>query len=217
LSPTKDFYSVLSLDRSASPDQIRARFRELARDRHPDRFRGEARERAEREFLEITEAFNVLINPHLRRQLDLDLARPRSEEGDSDKARLVRFHLEAGVGFYRDGNYFAAAESFERVVRLEPRHHQAWHHLAQSFSHQRKFLPKALEAIERACVLDTMNVSYLKLAGRLHGEAGLLDKAERYYNEAITWGGEDPAVEKALEELRNRTRKGRGALFGRNA
>ena len=39
-----------------------------------------------------------------------------------------------------------------------------------------------------------MNPAYLKLAGRLHAEVGLLDKAEHYYNEAIVWGGEDPVV-----------------------
>jgi hypothetical protein len=42
-----------------------------------------------------------------------------------------------------------------------------------------------------------------------------LDKAERYYNEAIALGGEDAAVTKALEELRARSKKGRSGLFGR--
>jgi hypothetical protein len=60
-----------------------------------------------------------------------------------------------------------------------------------------------------------MNVGYLKLAGRLHAEAGVVDKAERYYNEAINWGGEDPVVLTALEDLRTRSRKGRVSLFGR--
>jgi tetratricopeptide (TPR) repeat protein len=214
LSPTKDFYAVLSVPRTSSPDQIRARFLELARERHPDRFQGRDRERAEADFLEITEAFNVLSNPHLRRQLDLELVRPQAES-DTDQSRLLRFHLEAGSGFYRDGNFFSAAESFERAVRIDPRNHQGWQGLAQSLSRQRKFLQRALEASERACALEPMNATYLKLAGRLHAEAGLLDKAERYYNEANTWGGEDPVVLKALEELRSRSRKGRGPLFGR--
>ena len=216
MSPSKDFYAVLSVPRASTPEQIRARFLELARERHPDRFQGAARERAERDFLEITEAFNVLSNPQLRRQLDLELARPPAD-GESDQSRLVRFHIEAGSGFYRDGNFFSAGESFERAVRLDPKSHQAWSGLAQSLSHQRKFLPRALEASERACALEPMNAGYLKLAGRLHAEAGLWDRAERYYNEANTWGGEDPAVLKALEDLRSRSRKSRGPLFGRGS
>ncbi len=215
MSPTRDFYGILAVEHDASTAQIRARFRKLARERHPDRFSGAERERAEVEFQELTEAFNVLISPERRRQLDFELQRAQVEGSESDSARLARFHLEAGVAFYRDGNFFLAAESFERVARLEPDHHQAWRNLAQALSHQRKFLPRAVEAIVRACELAPMNPAYLKLAGRLHVEAGLLDKAERYYNEAKTWGEEDPDVEKALEELRSRTRKGRSPLFGR--
>ncbi|MCM2269534.1 MAG: DnaJ domain-containing protein [Thermoanaerobaculia bacterium] len=213
----RDYYQVLAVARGATPEQIRARFRELARERHPDRFRGEERARAEREFQEITEAFNVLTNPERRRAHDLDLARPAASNPGSDKTRLMRFHLEAGVGFYRDGNYFAAAESFDRALHLDPRNHQALHHLAQSLAHQRKFLPRAVEAIVRACELQPMNVGYLKLAGRLHVEAGLPEKAERYYNQALTWGGEDPAVTMALEELQKGTKKARGSAVGRNA
>jgi curved DNA-binding protein CbpA len=217
LTAARDFYQVLGVARDATTDQIRARFRALARERHPDRFAGEERARAEAEFQAITEAANVLGDPERRRQHDFELARPAAEAPGSETARLVRFHLEAGVGFYRASNYFAAAESFERALHLEPRHHQAWHHLAQSLAHQRKLLPKALEAVTRACELQPMNVAYLKLAGRLHAEAGVLGKAERYYNEAIAWGGEDPVVLTALEELRSRTRKSRTTLFGRES
>lgn len=214
---TRDLYRVLSVDRSATPEEIRARFRELARERHPDRFRGEARARAEIEFQDITAAFNVLINPERRRALDLELVRPVAASPGSDKARMVRFHLEAGVGFYRDGNYFAAAESFERALHLDPRNHQAWHHLAQSLGHQKKFLQRAIDAIGRACELQPMNLGYLKLAARLNAQAGFLDKAEQYYNQALTWGGEDPDVMKALDELRSSAKKGKGSLFGRSA
>ena len=217
MSVARDYYQILAVERNATPEEIRARFRELARDRHPDRFRGAERELAEKQFQEITAAFNVLINPERRRAHDLELARPVSAAPGSDKVRMVRFHLEAGVGFYRGGNYFAAAESFERVIQLEERNHQAWHHLAQSLAHQRKFLPRALEAIVRACELQPMNLGYLKLAARLHVQAGLADRAEQYYNQALTWGGEDPEVTKALDELRSCAKKAKGSLFGRSA
>lgn len=215
MSAARDYYQVLGVARDASTEQIRDRFRQVARERHPDRFAGSERARAESEFQGITEAVNVLSDPERRRQHDFELARPRTEPAGGERQRMVRFHLEAGVGFYRDANYFAAAESFDRALRLDPRNHQAWHHLAQSLARQRKFLPRALEAITRACELQPMNVGYLKLAGRLHAEAGVVDKAERYYNEAINWGGEDPVVLTALEDLRTRSRKGRVSLFGR--
>ena len=212
----KDYYSVLSVARNATPDEIRECFRQLARERHPDRFQGEERAQAEIAFQGLTEAFNVLSNTERRRQHDLELARPTTEPG-SDNARMARFHVEAGTAFYREGNYPAAAEAFERVTQLAPENHQAWHHLAQSLVLQRRALPKAGQAIARACELNPVSPQYLKLAGRIHAELGIADKAERYYNEAIALGGEDPTVSKALEELKARSKKGRSGLFGRGS
>jgi curved DNA-binding protein CbpA len=212
---SKDYYVILGAARNATRDQIRERFRQLARMRHPDRFQGAARQKAEIDFQEITEAFNVLLDPARRRQHDLELARPEASSAASDASRLGRFHMEAGVQFYRDGNFVQAAEAFERAIQAEPKNHQAWHHLAQSLSHQRRNLPRAVEAIARACDLQAINPSYLKLAGKLHAEAGLVDRAEHYYNEAQTWGGEDPVVSKALDELRKGEKKGWSGLFGK--
>ena len=72
----RDFYTVLAVPRNATEDQIRRRFRELARTRHPDRFRGVEKERAERDFQEITQAFNVLADPERRRRHDQELVHP---------------------------------------------------------------------------------------------------------------------------------------------
>lgn len=211
----KDYYVILGAARNATREQIRDRFRQMARERHPDRFQGAARQKAELDFQEITEAFNVLLDADRRRQHDLELARPEASSAASDASRLGRFHMEAGVQFYRDGNFAQAADAFERAIQAEPRNHQAWHHLAQALSHQRRHLVRAVEAIARACELQAINPAYLKLAGRLHAEAGLVDRAEHYYNEARTWGGEDPVVAKALDELRKGEKKGWSGLFGK--
>ena len=211
----KDYYLTLGAARNSTRDQIRERFRKLARERHPDRFQGAERQRAESDFQDITEAFNVLSDADRRRQHDLELTRPEASSAANDASRLGRFHMEAGVQFYRDGNFVQAAEAFERAIQAEPKNHQAWHHLAQSLAHQRRHLMRAVEAIARACELQAINPSYLKLAGKLHAEAGLVDRAEHYYNEAIVWGGEDPVVVKALEQMRGGGKKGWSGLFGR--
>ena len=215
MTAQKDHYATLNLARQASAEQVRARFRELVRERHPDRFQGAERERSEVEFQAITEAFNVLSSPERRRLHDLELSRPAATSAGSDAARLVRFHVEAGSGFLRDGNYYGAIESFEQVIRVEPKNHLAWFQMAQALSHQKAYRERAMEAAVRAAELSPMNVEYLKLAGRLHLEAGFLDKAERYYNGARTWGGDDPVVEKALEELQGRVKKAKPGLFGK--
>lgn len=211
----KDYYSILGVPRAATPDQIRDRFRELARTRHPDRFQGEERARAETEFQALTEAFNVLSSADRRRQHDLESARPESATAAADAQRLSRFHIQTGVKLYRERNYVQAAESFQRATEADPTNHQAWHHFAQACSHHRRYLNQALPAIVKACELQPMNPTYLKLAGRLHAQVGLADRADWYYNQAITWGGEDESVRQALEELRKASKKPGWGLFGK--
>ncbi len=208
----EDFYAVLALPRNATEEQIRQRFRELARVRHPDRFQGAEKARAEREFQEITQAFNILSDPARRRQHDLESSRP-PEATAADPRQLARIYLQRGIKAYREKNFFEAADNFDRATKADAGNAQAWHHLALACSQQGKWLDRALEAVERACELDPMNASYRKLAGRLAAGAGDAARAEQHYRTALQWGGEDPALQRALEEL---TRAPRRGLFGKS-
>lgn len=209
----RDFYTVLAVPRNATEDQIRQRFRELARTRHPDRFHGVEKERAEKEFQEITQAFNVLVDPERRRRHDTDLVRPE-ESAVNDPRQLFRVYLQRGVKAYKEKSYLEAASNFDLATQTDPKNGQAWHHLAQACSQQRNFLPRAVDAIERACQLEPMNPSYLKQAGRICALAGQTEKAVQFYRKALQWGGDDDEIRQALESLSGSTSARRG-LFGR--
>ena len=60
----------------------------------------------------------------------------------------------------------------------------------------------AMGAIRKACELEPMNVVYLKLAGELFQLGGLTLRAEKFYNQALQWGGSDADIEQALAELK---------------
>lgn len=66
--PTKDFYEVLGVNRSASADDIKRAYRALARKHHPDVSHNKAE--AEHRFKEINEAYEVLSDPNKRAQYD---------------------------------------------------------------------------------------------------------------------------------------------------
>jgi curved DNA-binding protein CbpA len=211
----RDFYAVLAVPRNATEDQIRQRFRELARTRHPDRFQGEAKERAEVEFQEITQAFNVLSDPERRRRHDAELVRPE-EQGAPDARQLARIYLQRGVKGYKEKNWAEAASNFDLATKSDPSNPQGWHHLAQACSHQRSWLPQAVSAIEQACQLEPMNPTYLKQAGRICALAGLTERALQYYRKALEWGGEDPAISQAIDELtRSSPSSSRWGIFGK--
>src|SRR5262249_41225634 len=171
------------------------RFRELARQCHPDRFQGEAKARAEEQFQEITQAFNVLVDPARRRNHDLELARPEPGATGADPRQLAKVYLQRGIKAYKEKNNFEAADSFARATQADPGNAQAWHHLALACSQQASWLPRAVEAIERACELVPMNAGYRKLAGKIAVLAGQPEAAERHYRAALEWGEDDPAIE----------------------
>lgn len=66
--PERDYYEVLGLPPTATDEQIRRRFRELARKYHPDVNRSPD---AEHRFKEITEAYRVLSSPSQRADYDM--------------------------------------------------------------------------------------------------------------------------------------------------
>jgi len=66
-----DFYTILEVSRTASPDQIKAAHRELVKKYHPDLFPGATQKaRANKKLQQINEAYAVLSNPERRRQYD---------------------------------------------------------------------------------------------------------------------------------------------------
>jgi DnaJ-class molecular chaperone len=65
---TKDYYQILDISRTASDEEIKKAYRRLALQCHPDRNPGDSH--AEEKFIEISEAYGVLIDPEKRRRYD---------------------------------------------------------------------------------------------------------------------------------------------------
>jgi curved DNA-binding protein CbpA len=208
-----DFYGVLAVAKTATDDQIRQRFRQLARERHPDRFAGEQKQAAELAFQEITQAFNVLSDPDLRRQHDMALE--RRPEAPSDPKVVARVYLQRGVRAYKEKNLVEAADNFDRATSADPASAQAWYNLALTCSQNSQnptWLARAAAAIDRACELEPMNPGYWKVAGRILALCGHGERAAAAYRKAIDWGEDDPAIHRALEDLSRSPRRG---LFGK--
>ena len=64
----KDFYASLGVAKDAKPDEIKKKYRKLARELHPDKNPGDSK--AEEKFKEVSEAYDVLSDADKRKEYD---------------------------------------------------------------------------------------------------------------------------------------------------
>lgn len=66
MSSKRDYYEVLNVDRNATKDEIKGKYRKLALQYHPDRNKSSD---AEEKFKEISEAYAVLSDDDKRKNM----------------------------------------------------------------------------------------------------------------------------------------------------
>ena len=88
-------YQRLGVSPTATPEEIRTAYRNLARVHHPDKHEG----KTSIQMLEINEAWRVLSDPVLRYKYDADLRAHRNEVDESEvqqrRERLQNFAVDA--------------------------------------------------------------------------------------------------------------------------
>jgi molecular chaperone DnaJ len=67
--PKRDYYDVLGIAKTANADEVKSAYRKLARQYHPDVTK-ENPKVAEEKFKELSEAYEVLVDPEKRRRYD---------------------------------------------------------------------------------------------------------------------------------------------------
>ena len=199
---TETYYTILGVPKNATSKQVRERFLQLARDRHPDRFADEEKENAEIAFQQITQAYNILHDPNRRRQYDEDQDVQSTSPTHDVTSQAARVYLRRGLEAFKGKRYQEAATNLEQATQEDGTDPQAWYYLAQVYAQRTSLLSRALAAAAKACELDPANPDYLKEAGKLAAAGGMTSRAAKYYRDALTFGGENKEVRAALKALK---------------
>jgi curved DNA-binding protein len=98
-----DYYKVLGLQKSASPDDIKKAYRKLAKQYHPDANPNDAT--AKKKFQEINEANEVLSDPENRKKFDKYGKDWQHSEAYEQQARQQRQYSQQFGGGDNDGGF----------------------------------------------------------------------------------------------------------------
>ena len=160
--PAIDHYRILGLDRHATPEEIKARYRQLVRELHPD---VSSSPETTARFLQVTESYKVLSDPVRRSNFDaiLDMERTRTAtksdtpKGAADARRAARApapkarpstvgvsedakeRLEAAHAYFATGRLRLAEQEAKTLIGRYPRLAPAYALLGDVYRTQQKW------------------------------------------------------------------------------
>ena len=158
----KDPYQVLGVSRSATDDEIKKAYRNLARKYHPDNFAGkpEAAASAETVMKEINEAYD-------------NIQKERSGKGGTSHGSS--YTSSGTTSFYEVRRLISQGlySDAELIIDSTPAGDRGaeWNYLKGCLLTQRGYYYDAIRCIETACYLDPNNMEYREAKNRLRMRA----------------------------------------------
>jgi len=204
--PHQDFYAMLGLTREATRDQIKRAYFRLAKEYHPDRHFQSGLEdltsQLESLFRCITDAYDTLLIDQKRGDYDAGLSMKNFKNRREDPAGTsIAGQLQMGQQALQRGEFKAAAYYFEAVVKAAP--DQAGHEalLAKTLSRIPGRQRDAETHFKKAIELDPSGVDNYIGLGLLYKEGGMIQRAQRQFEEVLIWDSENETAKKELKKL----------------
>lgn len=158
-----DPYSVLGVSPSASDDEIKKAYRDLARKYHPDNYQNNPlADLAEEKMKEINEAYDTIT-------------KSRSGQGSYSNSTAYQSQRQGGYQYQQSyqrtdttsifaqvrqqinlGNLVGA----EELLRQAPQRTAEWHFLSGHIAYQKGWLDEATQHFRTACSMEPTNAEY---------------------------------------------------------
>ena len=199
--PELDFYQILNVSRTASQEEIKKAYFELARKYHPDRFdrdsTAEAREMIEEVFGSITSAFQILINEEEKQRYDAKLAKP-AEPDAKELEQQADIKFRQGKSLFSRGKYEDSLIFFEEAIKLKSNKASFYIHLAKAEAKVSAFHEKAEEDFIKAIDLEPWQAEGYVALGEFYAQEGLSVKAKKHFKRALDIDPSHAVARKAL-------------------
>ncbi len=170
--PLRDYYSVLGVKPTATHEEIRRSYRELARRYHPD----VAGNKTLRLFQEITEAHTVIGDPVKRREYD-DLIALNEQN-------------KRGAGDIRTASQRKSNPKEESARKASQFLHEARIALAKGD------YKRATEQAERCNAIDSRNAQAYEIRADVALARGQRDQAAQLYSMAVQYAPQNPSLQR---------------------
>jgi curved DNA-binding protein CbpA len=212
-----NYYDLLSLPLSATPDEIKKSYYTLAKKYHPDRYHQSAapelKNALDNIFAALSQAYDTLKVPATRASYDAKIPKARLEESvpvgertvssqpvsGTPQQKLADLNYRQGRGHYEQQDYWSATQAFRQSVRMEPENPRYRYWLGMALTKNPKWRREAEEHFLKAISLEQFNAAHYVGLASLYKEVGMLKRAETQLKQALRVSPGDKAV---LETLR---------------
>ncbi len=212
-----DYYQILKVSRTASADEIKKAYFDLARKFHPDRFGlnlpAGAKEEVDGVFAQVTKAFQTLSNERERERYGQELEAP-PEQGKEDVEKKAEARFRQARSLYNRARHEDALVLLEEAIRLKS--NKAAYHLllAKAEMEVPSFRRKAEEDFKKAIDLEPWNPEAHVGLGQYYKREGLNVKADRQFKKALDVNPDHKIARRELgEEEEEKKKKGLMGLF----
>jgi tetratricopeptide (TPR) repeat protein len=209
----QNYYEILGVGHSATPQEIKKAYFGLARLYHPDRYAGtqlaDMKQKLEALFKSINEAYQVLRDKAKRDQYNLDLASGTKQYGQEEQQPVVdkqeidkasaAAKFNEGMKQLRVRNYWGAEEVFRGAVRLDPSKAEYVFHLGLALLHLPRRGHEAEEYFIKAIKLASSHVEYYLELGNFYMKNGNKTKALPVFQAALKRDPESEQIKQAVK------------------
>ena len=169
----EDFYALLGVEESSSPEEIRKAYLKLAKKLHPDRFPNDPEKRAEaqEQFSKVTRAHDVLSDPKQREEYEALRMLAKSKGAAAEVAspaagatpataegrdQWAEKHCERALDLLRKKRFPEAETAIKEAIRLCP-NNANYHATLADIQYSRGWKTLAQSTVQQALKIDPKN------------------------------------------------------------